>query len=648
MSKSLDVYLLSAIQSILTDILSHYPGLAKGIKRDNDRLALLVRTRGIRSLTVDLADLGKHFDKCLAQGQYTSSGLANSSRVNKKTVIPKLFSGLLLLVFEQSGVLKAQPDIAAIRYLRQLYLMAKKLKLQCKGSDTARAVAEYVEIEDSLPPPDLTWGQTTISPSSQLSLENYDAKPDGLFGKSPSGGPMSVCQTVFDILSVLLGPYEPKEWRFKHGPGAVSDLSLGSRSKYDFPSWSDRLERVYPIADFGYANYQCWADAAHANNVPSGDDISSELIAVPKTQKGPRLIAKEPTANQWCQQNLAAFFARRFADTIIGRSVALRDQTVNQSAARSASVTGDYWTVDLSSASDRVTCRLIERVFRANSTVLHALNASRTHYLSQKIDKKSPKLIKLKKFSSMGNACTFPVESFVFYGISVASMLLAYQLQATTKTIEWAGESVHVFGDDIVIPKIAGEWLLHLLQALSFKVNTDKTFKVGNFRESCGVDAFRGHDVTPVYIRKMPERRRPESVISAVDTVNNFYRRGYWRTSAYLRGRVPVREIRTVAMDSGAFGYESIFGAQARKLDWSTDLQRPTVFGLSLRAKSERSVSEGQDNYLQFFTEATDGRREAWTAGYSCRPRLSLCRGWVAEETIGKVLIVPGREAFLY
>jgi hypothetical protein len=55
-----------------------------------------------------------------------------------------------------------------------------------------------------------------------------------------------------------------------------------------------------------------------------------------------------------------------------------------------------------------------------------------------------------------------------------------------------------VFGDDILVPTAIAPSVMEDLETFGLRVNRLKTFVHGHFRESCGVDAFNGINVTPV------------------------------------------------------------------------------------------------------------------------------------------------------
>jgi hypothetical protein len=112
-------------------------------------------------------------------------------------------------------------------------------------------------------------------------------------------------------------------------------------------------------------------------------------------------------------------------------------------------------TVDLSDASDRLSCWTVERVFRCNPSILTALHAARTRYLFDEVSfrtlKKDKNFLSLRKFASQGTAVTFPVMSLVMLIIALAASW------GDTEPIDWRGiwkrkRQVRVFGDDIILP----------------------------------------------------------------------------------------------------------------------------------------------------------------------------------------------------
>jgi hypothetical protein len=332
------------------------------------------------------------------------------------------------------------------------------------------------------------------------------------------------------------------------------------------------------------------------------------MIAVPKTLKGPRLIAAEPVSHQWCQQSILDFLTSSLAKTPIASTIHFRDQSYNQDFARKASHTQSHATIDLSSASDRLSCWLVERIFRRNPSLVLALHASRTRWVVNSIDRKSPGFHKLRKFACMGSACTFPVQSYVFAILAVSSVLFTRDQRPSIKTIRAASREVQVFGDDIVVPTDSWERLQGLLGHLGLKVNHSKTFGCGNFRESCGLDAWDGFDVTPTYTMTYPDVSRPESIASSVATHNNFVNRGWYVVADYVKSRVHALRrfsIAHVPLGSGSFGWydHKWEGNDHLKRRFNPGSQQVEVRVTVVESTVTRQPTGGDSQLLQYFTE---------------------------------------------
>lgn len=635
MSKSYGSKCLGFMQALLEDASIEFPIDRADFSRDYKRLRSLLETRGLRLFTIDLPELGKHLDRCLTEAVYTKSELPLSRCSSPSVVVPRLFRALYLRIFEDNGCLKESPDVAAIAFLRQALYGLKKLKLNCEQWRIRDAVSTFHRTDLELAPPFLEWNSedpSLFQPSKGLTLRTFGERPTeqgGLEYGYSRGLALDLSQSVFDWLLLALGPYSPGSGSFKHGPGAVSDLSKGDY-KYNFPSWSLKLEYCFPQAEYANANYTHWL---HHGGLEERSDHFSKLIAVPKNLKTPRLIAAEPTCNQWAQQSIWSWFKAKTSDSVVGQFVHFGDQTFNQRTALEGSATGALSTIDLSEASDRVSCRLVERVFRLNPELLTALYSTRTTRVVQTISRASPTEIPLNKFSTMGNACTFPVESFIFLGFTLTACLLkagktSLRHSDIARAVRPLIGKVHVFGDDIVCPTEATGILSDLLAAFSFKVNADKSFTRGKFRESCGCDAFMGHDVTPAYVTGFSDKPGPELIERTCQLSNNFFLKGYWRTASYLQSTVE-HLVDVVPIDSGLTGLVSPTAdfKPPNRVRWNEAYQRWEERSALLTAKQTRSSEPGFGPLLQYFTE-NPSQDLPWKSGTDSRPRFKLTRGW--------------------
>lgn len=144
-------------------------------------------------------------------------------------------------------------------------------------------------------------------------------------------------------------------------------------------------------------------------------------------------------------------------------------------------------TIDQKDASDWIGVLQVEDVFPAN--VYQALASCRSYYVVQKGFENLP--VVQRSFAGMGNACTFVVQSIMFW----------VTLESLRRVTGLPGQ-IHVYGDDIICPS----GMLHiadgfgLMKSLGWKINQKKSFFAvdGRFRESCGAQAYNGRDVTLV------------------------------------------------------------------------------------------------------------------------------------------------------
>lgn len=630
--------------SLFQDALYTFPTLGDEFERDLARLRRTVSDRGIHFYMVDLPQLGKHFDRCLSNGQYVPSCLPCSGRVGGKedVVIPKFLRGLYLLVFDSSGCLKEDYSVEAILFLRQFFYAAKKATVACSPEKVAKEIRDFFEADSLLPEPEGFWDDETANFATvdahyqgYARSEYYSSKLRAVSAPDLQCALSKLLATLDGVSSAVcsaLGDYSPDDWNFRHGPGAISEC-VGPTNKYRWRNWSDRLENVFPVADYGFHNLAAWADRCSQEDEIGSIEPASRLVAVPKTYSKPRLIAAEPSEHQWCQQNIWHYFCDRTARSWLGEFVRFRDQTLNQNLCVEASVTNKLATVDLSAASDSVTCHAVGQMFRHNVPLLLALQATRTRYVTQEVTRKAPSLVALRKFSTMGNACTFPVESLLFLSICISSVLVSRGLLATRRNIASLIGEVAVFGDDIIIPNDSRELLFEGLKLLDFKVNVDKSFWTGRFRESCGVDSFDGHNVTPVYW-KSPNTGKPEAVASTIEVCNNFYKKFMLNTSNYLastlRKAMPI-----VYADSGVAGLRTRILSEVRsfKTRWNDRLQRYESLVPMLQARTRKTQPGDDTMLLQYFTEKPEPFTK-WTSGVAQVPKLRMKYGWVSSDDL--------------
>lgn len=214
----------------------------------------------------------------------------------------------------------------------------------------------------------------------------------------------------------------------------------------------------------------------------------SKMSTVPKNEETERTIAIEPSGNMALQLAVGSYLE----DVLRGVGLDIRrQQLVNRDLAMRGSLDGSLSTLDLSSASDRITPALCKQLLPPD--VYRFLMRIR-----------SPKTIingdlhDLKMISTMGNGFTFPLMTLLILSICYAVML---RHGGRFNFVDY--RFVSVFGDDIVVPRFVTDDVVSELELAGFAVNRSKSYMSGPFRESCGGDYVNGYDCTPFYVKDL-------------------------------------------------------------------------------------------------------------------------------------------------
>lgn len=568
MDNSLVTHLQAGVAAMFKDMAYTYTRTYDW-RRDQQRLLHELAFHGARVALLDMPALAKHLDKCLDQGLYVASSLTLGSLKSSKIKVPALFGNLYLQIFDSEGKLRVAPCKEAIVALRTALMHLKKMRLQCTIRSVNDEVKKFIAIEKETRSPTYSWSDDHLDfdiprPHFVDVLGAESASPSFPGFESPIVGvpreSLALLQQVCDRVSSQFGDLhnEGISERPKHGPGATAN-QRGGMSKFRFQWWSRKLESVFPYDLYAVTDFGVGSD--HDREVEWGrsHEHPSRLIAVPKTLKAPRLIAAEPVEHQWIQQLVRNQLETRLLWTPIRSSVLFRSQRTNQDWAIAGSRDGGLATVDLSSASDRLSCWTVERAFRANRSLLERLHAGRTRWLSNEVCTELGRYMVLKKFAAQGSAVTFPVQSIVYACIAVSALLITENRPVTYGSIQDASRRVQVFGDDIIVPKECLSTLVALLHCLGLKVNTDKTYGTGKFRESCGVDAYDGTDVSSPYLTSPAINPRQTEIEALVQVANNYFRKGWWHTSEWVRSTLSEVDhlIPVVNHTSHALGWAS-------------------------------------------------------------------------------------------
>lgn len=371
----------------------------------------------------------------------------------------------------------------------------------------------------------------------------------------------------------------------EHGNGATAELPKGSGagSKY-WALWSDPMLRWW-LTQEGFHESDFYPVQPFWYNGPLAR--RSVLHAVPKTMTGNRLISMEPATLVYFQGALARQIDREVFRTLRNH-IDLHDADKSATLARLGSASGQYDTIDLSSASDSVTKELVWRAFAKCPRLRRGLFATRSRWV-----KTSFGTVTSQFFAPMGSKLCFPVETLIFAAIVQVACARVGRGRARYR---W-----RVYGDDIVVDRRVTSEVLQLLDKLHFTVNEKKSHfntRSFNFREACGGEYFNDEDVRPVRLSRTlkfsGDLVSPEVVDSFVGLANNLFeasllstRRALMSIANAVRGSSVWKQI--VFTTDGSVGIQTY--------DWSC-----TNYRLRMRRFRPRRI--GNSGVVDFqFTE---------------------------------------------
>jgi len=584
--------LMQLLQHVLADASD---GCCTSTTRDFETISRRVEHEGLSFLTITLPEFAKGFEKSLERGQVASVDFQGFHFPGGLS-LPAFMQGLMKLVFDsKTGRLLPEPDITAIFYIRQVSLIYKKLLIECAEKRTRAAYATFKECED-----DITKNQAAyfgpLVPHQSLPdhYRDFGYMADVLW----SGTLAAVTSQLQELFHVP-----------KHGPGATAERISGNR-KYDIQRWHRRLDPFFPVDGFAVVNAKQLLDRGYKgfDVIESGAEEPVRVISVPKTLKTPRIIAIEPVCMQYTQQSVKEILVAALEQhPLTAGSVNFTDQTINQGLALAESKRRRLATLDLSEASDRVSNQLVLRMLKTVPDLSGAVQACR----SLTADLPGHGIMPLSKFASMGSALCFPIEAMVFYTICLVGVARARSLRFSQQTIKSLKREVYVYGDDLIVPVDCVLSVIESLEALGLKVNTKKSFWKSHFRESCGMDAYDGHRITPVYCRKvLTNDRRDGSLVSWVALSNNLHTAGLWKAAQYCKEQVEfiLGKLPIVSDQSPALGWRSFQDGGLTTGRWNKNLHRHEVRAYTWSTTPKTSRVDGYGALMKFFLKRSGGR----------------------------------------
>jgi hypothetical protein len=547
--------------------------------RDLKKIMRRVENEGLSFLTIALPNFCSDFQKCLDKGKVDPTDFVGYS---KSGSLPRFLGGFFGRVFDPvSGVLLDDPCIDSIQAVRQICLLFSKVNLPCSEERERRAFANYHQTEKEVKEADRCLDYREIDKFKQMARLLW--------------GPVLsiVDKSIYDI-----------GIRPKHGPGSTADR-LTSNGKYDQTHWTERLEIGFPAQDYLFASlrhfleFEIYSDDSALTILTPEQELPVRVISVPKTLKTPRIIGIEPACMQYVQQAIAEKLVECLErNDTLSSFIGFQDQIPNREMARISSSDGTLATLDLSEASDRVSNQHV-RYMTCSWLHLHdGVQACR----SRKADLPGYGVLRIAKFASMGSALTFPLEAMVFLTIIFMAISDERRTPLSRRSLADYVGKVRVYGDDIVVPVDMVEAIVSRLHTFGYKVNAEKSFWTGKFRESCGKEYYNGHDVSVVKVREMlPTRRQHvQEIISTVSLRNQMYFAGNWETAKMLDELLgKLIPFPTVWPDSPGLGRHTLLEYETQRE--CPHLQRPLVKAVVIDAPLPSDLLDGYGALLKFF-----------------------------------------------
>lgn len=483
---------ISAIVAFLSHDVPELLGIGPAaVARDIDTLERRVSTEGESFLTKTLPSFGKSFDYALQERSPLS--VSGFKKRGPRSALPAFLQALTGRVFFDDGRMLDEPCILSITAVRQLCYWCKKIEKGFSDESLQTSTENFIAVDNSLPD-DIDFSRHKV-----LVLAR------------------AICRRIFRNIP------DPSTALPGHGPGSVAwstgDAILDKRRLRVSYTTLERYFRPIPFfASLRDVSENPWRLLSRWQT----EYGLSRLAFVEKNSSGPRLIGLEPAEYMWCQQALKKLMYSHIERASIAKGrINFTDQSVNRSLALDWR---RYDTLDMTEASDRNSLALVKFIF-GGINLLPWLLACRT----PGVVLPNGKVHMYKKFAPMGSAVCFPVEAVVFYCLAVATLIDAgYPFLL-------AHRNTFVYGDDLIVPHGYFDALVRNFEAVGLKFSDAKCCVSGKFRESCGVDAYDGVDVTPIRLRKPHLLRGTLDLASLVEHANELYKGGYWAASRRFR-----------------------------------------------------------------------------------------------------------------
>ena len=517
------------------------------LSKDRETIQHRIESEGFGFVSKTLPEFLQWFRRCIEDSLFTPCPIFKTYRTLERVYpYPAFLRGLVRFFSTDDGEIIIAETPAQLEYQREIFIVISMIcqtfgakyevplpedKLDKQIRDTFKFDAEEVFVSSDVPNLS-TEVQNVMLRARRLLKKVFEPYIEQGLGNGTECLEWKPIKHVFDITSVIprhgsgatACPSKPHEkyTRFINLPSRYSTIGTYS-DLFNLPSRNDLQIPLYIPQSKGEYN-------AMQDYLLGG---VGRMCVVPKNSKKGRPINLEQTEYQFGQQGVRVLFYDWLErNPITGGYINFTNQEINGKLAIQASEDGGNCTIDITRASDSVTRTHTSLLFEEwMSDELNALR-SRFSRATVGIYKKGKwcgeemLFQENEKYAPMGSALCFPVEALIFWAVCKSA-------------IEENGGSdsrVWVYGDDLIFPSEHVGFVTGVLAELKIKVNQNKSYYKGLFRESCGMDAFNGQDVSP-HVRistRLPisslehtESSRAASIVAWVEYANTFERSGF-------------------------------------------------------------------------------------------------------------------------
>lgn len=483
-----------------TDMLPEYS--PRHAQKDRETCLSRYRSEGLSFLTKTLPGLAKALEAALESGTFVPIG---SFKTHKGRTTPCFLGPLFKEIFDEKGVLLDCPSATSIGLIRQVCYFMYKFDADYPAHLVDEVINNFVSTDESL-----------------TECEEIDREQGLLLTIASS------------FLFRVFRDFDPADIRPRPGPGASASGTHKSQ-RYEPIVHYRMIHEKYPYYRYFFMGSAHLLDRAQAyRDMPRKEHATSVLRTVPKDSRGPRIICMEEQEMMFLQQGLGDAIRKHLEKHPLTRGhVNFRNQEINRRLAQESSISREFATLDMKEASDRISKKLVVLLFDKLPHMRDCLLA----LSAPTIQLPNGEVMKARKFAPMGSSLCFPIMSVVHYALAIAAMHVA-----TARTTKALARDIYVYGDDIIVKTCHVDALFEAFPKFGLMFNQGKSFRHGHFRESCGMDAFQGANVSPLRLkRRFFDGRDPNDIHSVQDMHKALHDKGLVRTAAMLRTVVDHR-----------------------------------------------------------------------------------------------------------